>query len=105
TTMSANETTALLGYGRGSSPGPPSTPPYPSRSMFEEGEHPQQQPLPHVQELISGSKEGISFITTVCYIIGLFGIVPVLAMPGAIVYCGWLGFVIAIVLLAAATYT
>ncbi|XP_064094900.1 uncharacterized protein LOC135207218 [Macrobrachium nipponense] len=99
--MSApEETTALLGYGRGSQPRTASTPPLPRRSVFEEVD-----PLQQSRQKKQSTTPGISTLRAVCYILGVFGVVPIIALPGAIAYCGWVGFILAIVLVATEVYT
>ncbi|XP_042870539.1 amino acid transporter AVT1B-like [Penaeus japonicus] len=95
--MSAQETTALLGYG--GTPRILETPPTPRRSFFETQESSQQvAKLPE-------PPQGISVFTAICYMVGVFGVMPVVALPGAIVYCGWPGFLIASLLLLTEAYT
>ncbi|XP_042219560.1 uncharacterized protein LOC121864557, partial [Homarus americanus] len=95
------ETTALLGYRWGVDipPRVTHTPPTPPRSVFEV---PEASPMFSKRE---DSSPGINMVTAVCYILGVFGVVPIVSLPGAIIYCGWSGFVLFGVLVLIEVYT
>ncbi|XP_045603649.1 uncharacterized protein [Procambarus clarkii] len=97
------ETTALLGYGRGGPPRLTEIPRTPPRSVFEAPDtsllQSKQGPGP------PPPPPGIGMATAVCYILGVFGVVPVVSLPGAIAYCGWFGFVVFGVLVLVQVYT
>ncbi|XP_069940619.1 uncharacterized protein [Cherax quadricarinatus] len=98
--MSAEaETTALLGYGRGGPHRVTDIPRTPPRSVFDAPE----------TSLILGKSQGVapgmSTLTAVCYILGVCGVLPVVSLPGAILYCGWFGFILFGVLVVVQVYT
>ncbi|XP_076030772.1 uncharacterized protein LOC143018980 [Oratosquilla oratoria] len=94
------ETTALLGYGRGSEPKDSDTPPTPHRSIFES-----VGPYEVIPRVVGSQESGLSVTSSICYLLGLVGVMPIVALPGAIVFAGWAGFVLTGVLLVAETYT
>ncbi|KAK3871923.1 hypothetical protein Pcinc_022960 [Petrolisthes cinctipes] len=58
-----------------------------------------------MQQVNQGGPGGISLGRAVCYVLGVLGVLPIVSLPGALVYCGWLGFVMFVVLVVVEVYT